>query len=164
MQYELKHNEDTALLFEADKQYKITKINKIYVKDKIPIGLVIKNNITVDDFSEWFNSRGISAKRDGVKYILEKENVQSVRELLFKNNGLGLTDHYWIAEAGSSLKWKDINYFENDYGFGKIGEDIYLGKTETRFEKGKSPHSSASGMLPKKWIIKDGTRYLLKGE
>jgi len=163
MEYELRHNDDTVLLFDITENFGISKIKKIVNKEKVPIGIMKDNSLNIADFSAWLDSRGIPAKREGIPYILEKESVQNVRELLFKNNGLGLTDHYWISEAGSDLQWKDINYFENDSGFGTLGEDIYLGTHESRVFNGKKPHSSASGMLPKKWVIKNDIRYLLKG-
>jgi hypothetical protein len=92
---------------------------------------------------------------------LEKNNVNSNRELLIKNLGLGLVDHYWIKDDNENRNWNEVNYFENE--FTDNGDDIFLGEYEINTSQEHTPNNVSSGMLPKKWIIKSGERYLMKG-
>ena len=163
MYYELRHDNDIIMILDVGKNFYIESIVHINKKEKIPIGLGETGNVTARELDEWIMDRGIPAKREGVEYILEKEEKDSVNELLIKNNCMGLRDHYWIVEEGSNLKWEDINYFENNERFGKWGDDIYLGRKIDTVDNGKTPSSSASGMQPKMWILKNGERWLLKG-
>ena len=39
----------------------------------------------------------------------------STGEYLLRNLGLSLTDHYWIKPIDSSLKWAEVNLFDNDF-------------------------------------------------
>jgi len=160
--YELRHDDDLVMLLEIDENYRICDVGETINEDKIPIGLERKNKIKTYDLSEWIMTRSIPAKREGVDYILEKENVNSINELIIKNNGLSMTDHYWIVEKDSPLKWEEINYFENDERFGKLGDDIYIGVNRENVDQGRTPSSSASGMQPKMWVIHDNERCLLK--
>ena len=162
MEYELKHKENLVLILELNEDYRIEEINEVIDEEKIPVGLKVENYIKKKDIDNWIMNRGIPAKREGIEYILDKENVENVRELLIKNNALGLTDHYWIAEKDSDLKWKDINYFENENGFEKLGDNIYLGIKEDSIEQGRTPSSSASGMQPKRWVLYGKERWLIK--
>ena len=164
-EYSLKHNNDTVLLLDIDEKYRFTKA-VIVNKEKVPLGLLEKNDtIDIYEFNDWFNNRGIPVKRDGIEYILQKEKKETVNELLIKNNGLGLCDHYWIEETKLNTKWADINYFDNDNNFNRLGDDIYLGKkNELEIKEDKTPNCSLSGMQPKRWILINGERWLLKGK
>ena len=160
--YELRHDNDLVMFLEVDENYRISNIGEIINKNKIPIGLEKNSKIKTYDMNEWVTARSIPAKREGIDYILEKENVNSVNELIIKNNGLSMTDHYWIVEKNSYLEWGEINYFENDERFGKLGDDIYIGKNQENVDQGRTPSSSASGMQPKMWVLYKNKKCLLK--
>ena len=160
--YELRHDNELVMFLEIDENYRVCGIGGISNKNKIPIGLGKNNRIDSYDMNEWVMTRSIPAKREGIDYILEKENVNSVNELIIKNNGLSMTDHYWIAEKDLPLRWEEINYFENDERFGKLGDDIYIGISQENVDQGRTPSSSASGMQPKMWVIYNDKRCLLK--
>ena len=163
MEYELKHNNDPVMALEINENFRISGIGEIFDRSKTPVGLEKNKKIDSYDMNAWLNSRAIPEKREGKDYILEKENVNSINELIIKNNGLSMTDHFWIAEKGLDLKWEDINYFENDGRFGKMGDDVYIGIKQEVIDQGRTPSSSASGMQPKMWVLYNTReRWLLK--
>lgn len=77
--------------------------------------------------------------------------------------GLSLTDHYWMQPIDRELHWSDLNFYENDFGddlgdlltgIGKIDMDQNISQF--------SPSSSVNGEMKKKWVIRDGRRFLMK--
>ena len=165
MEYELRHNNDVVVIVNVNDNFRVDRISKPYINtEKLPVGLLQHDgqNIDTHEFNEWILSRGIPAKRENADYIFDKENVNSARELVFKNDGLSMTDHYWIVPKNSQLRWENVNYFDNDIDFGKHGDAIYLGKDEEIIADGRTPSSSASGMQPKIWVIHENQRWMLK--
>jgi hypothetical protein len=78
------------------------------------------------------------------------------------NHGLSLSDQYWVKRPDDTEAWEDINYFNNhfseDLGRMLMGQKAVLGNEDLA-----SPDNTSDGMLPKRWVIKDGTRFLQKG-
>jgi hypothetical protein len=161
MNYTLCHGAIPVCELIFDEDYHIEQIGAIFDRDRMPVGLRGAKKPASYDFTVWFFSRGIPARRDGLEFILEKEGAETVGELIVKNKGLSLCDHYWVKPDGDTSEWKDVNFFDN--AFGKAGENIYIGEYEEEVDDGITPNSLSSGMLPKKWIIKDGIRCLVKG-
>jgi hypothetical protein len=147
-----------------DKDYDVENIIKIYDKARIPVGLDKKYLNRKKEVNKWLNDRAISDKRTGLKLILELNNVKSKKELVIKNNALGLCDCYWIKSEKDTRKWENVNYFDNI--FDEKGNNIYLGTYTEKSSKDSTlytPNNNSSGNLPKAWIKrKDGT-YLIKG-
>jgi hypothetical protein len=161
MDYTVYHNNHPVCAVALDEDYRIEKVRKIYEEEHLPLGLHRGGGISGYDINNWFFGRAIPEKRAGLESILEKERVESNRELLVRNLGLSLSDHYWIKEEKEQREWNDVNFFENS--FGERGSDIYIGE-EGDIEGGDlTPNGASSGMLPKKWVIRDGKRLLLKG-
>ena len=147
-----------------DDKYSILKIEKVYDKERLPIGLYTKQ-LNVSDLNEWLFSRAIPQKRTGLKFILEATNTSSNKELLIKNLGLGLTDNYWIKPEKLDLSWEKVNFFENN--FSEVVNSVYLkhsSKKDIAIDADKlTPNNASSGMLPKGWICKSNKRYMIKG-
>ena len=108
-------------------------------------------------FRDWFTSRKIPASRAHLDELQQKTGL-SMDQLLEKSWGLSLSDSYWIKPVEENVKWKDINFFENDFT-DDVGEFLVEGK-----ELGSlfSPSNTTDGVMKKKWIIKNGIRYLVK--
>jgi hypothetical protein len=161
MNYLILHNDYPVCTVDIDENYRIERIQKIHDRNRLPVGIRETEEIRAADIDTWLFSRAIPEKRGGLELILEHHNVESNRELLIKNLGLGLSDHYWIMSEGSGHTWKEINFFENT--FGGEEDDIFIGNTKGKFNRERTPNGVSSGMLPKKWIIQSGERYLMKG-
>jgi hypothetical protein len=60
------------------------------------------------------------------------------------------------------LAWKDVNFFHNEFSEDLGG--ILLGNFQNAGNRTfVSPDASSSGFLPKRWIISEGKRILMKG-
>lgn len=148
-----------------DRMYEIINI------DYAP--LILKNYYKEDNdtlvllrrLSEWFKGRGIPSWRDKIDLLLHRLNIITPTELLDKAFGLSLSDQYWIKPYDSSLKYDDINFFDNDFDYAEFLEASLSinSKTIKKEASLKTPNNTTDGMLKKAWIIEDGTRYLLKG-
>lgn len=159
MIYNLKHEDKLIAVFQIeDNRYiKNIKINKNNTKF-LPIG--VSNG---SELKNWIEIRGIPVTRQGLKAELQWLGVQSSFELMLLNNGLSLSDHYWICEINSDLSWSDVNLYVNDFKSTyslDLSDDVQSIAGKTNF----TPSTSLRGDLKKKWII-DGKRVrrLVKG-
>ncbi|MBQ9421021.1 MAG: HipA domain-containing protein [Lachnospiraceae bacterium] len=105
----------------------------------------------------WWQKRSIPLSQDGVAEMLRDNGYDGPAEYLTHNLGLSLTDYYWIKPVGSSLRWKQVNLFDNDFG------EIISKEESTDRLHSYTPNSTLQGQLEKKWIIRDGKRLLIKG-
>ena len=114
---------------------------------------------------DWFKGRGIPSWRDKLDLLLHRLNVETTTELLDKAFGLSLSDQYWIKPCDLSIKYDDINFFDNDFDYSEFMEaSLSLNSKTVKSEKSlKTPNNTTDGMLKKAWIIENNTRYLLKG-
>jgi hypothetical protein len=161
-------NKEIALIELEHNTNVISKIYEIYNLDYAP--LAFKNAVNkktennVKALNEWFKGRGIPSWRKDIEKLLERLNVASPEELLNKAYGLSLSDQYWIKEEKQvDLKWKDINFFTNNFEY-KGYLEISLSSTysENRIDL-HSPNNTTDGMLQKAWVIENGDRVLVKG-
>ena len=79
----------------------------------------------------------------------------------FRNRGIPS----WIKEQKSSVKWKDINFFENDFQYKGYLQASLSNSSEEKVSKMElmSPNNTTDGMLQKGWIIENKKRILVKG-
>lgn len=158
-----------VLLAEMDKSNTFQEIYEYYDINYAPLSLYNAYNHNEDvlvALNSWFKGRGIPAWRQNIEKLLERLNVVSPTELLNKAYGLSLSDQYWIKGERQNLKWKDINFFMNDFEY-KDYLDISLNynsrESSTRISL-HSPNNTTDGMVKKGWIIdKDNNRVLVKG-
>ncbi len=134
-------------------------LQSFYVEDDF------NNNIFRTNLSEWFKGRGIPSWRDKLDLLLHRLNIYTPDELLDKAFGLSLSDQYWIKPFDSSIKYNDINFFDNDFNYSEFLEaSLSLNSKKVEKEESlKTPNNTTDGMIKKAWVIEDGTRYLLKG-
>lgn len=126
----------------------------------LPFGIVKKSSTLRKDISNWMNGRIIPASRKNFYHILETLNIRSTRELPESSLWLSLSDQYWFKPKESKIEWKDVNFFENEFS-DDVGKIIVGGNVDN--PDLFSPCNTSDGYLPKKWIIKNGERLLLKG-
>ena len=158
-----------VLLAEMDESNTFQEIYEYYDINYAPLHLYNAYNQNKDALialNIWFKGRGIPAWRQNIEKLLERLNVVSPTELLNKAYGLSLSDQYWIKGERQNLKWKDINFFMNDFEY-KDYLDVSLNynsrESSTRISL-HSPNNTTDGMVKKGWIIdKDNNRVLVKG-
>ena len=150
--YLILHKNIPVITVSLNHKYAIEKIEKIHNNERIPIGLE-KQKLNIENINDWFFSRAIPQKREGLSYILNATDTKNNMELLVKNLGLGLIDNYWIKKENSNLKWEEVNFFDNNFSNEVNG--IYLNRSDKINEEildKINPNNASSGMLPKGWI------------
>ena len=168
MEYVLFHKEIPVLNFELDDDLYLTRINEIYNEKHTPVGIL--NNAfdeTTGALRSWWKNRAIPASRQYLRETLDLLRIKTSDELLSKCHGLSLSDHYWVrnlTDKENNLRWQDINFFENNFSedIGKILTGNF-GIADIGSISFLSPDGSTDGWLPKKWIIENNQRILLKG-
>lgn len=111
---------------------------------------------STQDFAAWWRDRAVPKTQGFILEVLWQNNIPTTQSFLLRNLGLSLNDHYWVKPQGSSLNWNDVSLFTNDFTEGfpfsqDAGQAIQF-----------SPSASTGGDLPKRWVIKEGKRYLIK--
>lgn len=158
--YVLKHKDLDVAMVQVDLLTgAIDYVLEVYLPEELPVGC----DETGDGLIEWWKSRAIPDTRRGIQKILRHLNEKTNLSLMLSTYGLSLTDHFWMQPIGMELYWKDLNFHENDFS-DKLGnlltdsEKIDLEENISKF----SPSSSVNGEMKKKWVIREGVRYLLK--
>ena len=107
---------------------------------------------------KWWDDRSIPLTRDQIYAFLSNAGYSTPAQYLIKNLGLSLTDYYWIKDINSSVQWKDVNLYENEFH-----ENILLSVPDSKEPMSYSPNSSLQGNIEKTWTIINGERCLIKG-
>ena len=114
-----------------------------------------------DHISRWWRNRQIPIRQGRVEEMLRAKGFDEPSEYLLRNLGLSLTDYYWLKPIDSSLRWRDVNLFENDFRDNLLTDGV-KGHTN-RSVDALTPNSSLRGELEKSWVIRNGKRTLVKG-
>lgn len=169
--FELLNKDVVILRFEyAAELHVILSIESLVNPEYAPPAIVgADGSICVEDLRRWWTHRAIPTSRLWFDRLLEALDIESWNpvELIERNHALSLSDRYWVREAGSSLTWEDVNFFDNSFsdGLGRVTLDTPINPylvdaTSIDF---LSPDSTTGGNLQKRWAIgEDGRRYLLK--
>jgi hypothetical protein len=162
VEYILKHKDvEVAGLSFNDKNI-IDNIVTVYNKDHFPAGVVQEDGrIHVGRIEDWWVGRGIPGERERFYEVLKEINVKNKNELLIKSFGISLTDHYWVCPKDVHLKWKEVNFYENDFSF-DIGDAFFYRSKKDTYNL-RAPDNSSDGKLIKRWSVIDGKRMLIKG-
>lgn len=162
-QFLLKHEDDVCAVVAIDGYNDIIGI-RITNTDKLPL-LSVRNGKSIDEnLKDWLKNRGVPAKRKRLHIELQAMKCGSPFELMLKNLGLSLVDHFWVCPIDNKSKWRDINFYTNNFRSAltlEIKDDF----TEINNKINFTPSASLKGDLKKKWIIdkSNNVRYLVKG-
>lgn len=136
----------------------------VYLPEEMPPGIRRDGR----NLRDWWKLRGIPDSRAGFRQVLECLDEPTGQSLMLASYGLSLTDHYWMQPLGQELYWKDLNFYDNDFSddLGNLLTDSAEAGAEDKYEPVKisvySPASSVNGDMKKKWVIRGGSRYLMK--
>lgn len=157
----LKHKDlDVAMMKMDVRTGMIEYILSVYLPEELPAGCAPDGT----GLGEWWKLRAIPDSRKGIRQVLSRLSEETCQSLMLSSYGLSLTDHYWIQPVGQELYWKDLNFYENDFT-DKLGDILTDSERDQSVSDGiskLSPSVSVNGDMKKKWIIRDGRRYLLK--
>lgn len=157
----LKHKDlDVAMMKMDVRTGMIEYILSVYLPEELPAGCAPDGT----GLGEWWKLRAIPDSRQGIRQVLSRLSEATSQSLMLSSYGLSLADHYWIQPVGQELYWKDLNFYENDFG-DELGDILTDSERERSVSGGiskLSPSVSVNGDMKKKWIIRGGRRYLLK--
>ena len=106
--------------------------------------------------------RRMSASRDDANKILDAFNARSVYELVFMGHGLSFVDKLWYRAPGSTERWEDINFYDNDWD-GGFGAAILADDYEKLASCSPDvPDMTTGGHLRKAWERSEGCVQLIK--
>lgn len=158
--YVLKHKDiDVAMLRMDSFTGMLDYVLEVYRPEELPLGCGPDGS----GLEKWWRIRAIPDTRRGIQQALHSVGEETSQSLMLSAFGLSLTDHYWMQPIDRELYWKDINFYENAFSdelgnllsdSGKVDVDKHISKF--------SPCSSVNGEMKKKWVVKDGKRYLMK--
>lgn len=163
MNYTLMHKDIPVVEIALDDGgTKITRVGKLARGENLPVGVLIaRGKADRVALNTWWADRFIPSARSGLVEALNQLGYPDSQQVISRNLGLSLSDHYWVKPAGSGLSWSEVNFFEN--GFSPDVGDALLGKLNKASGIDlRSPDWTCDGNLRKRWAILDGKRCLVK--
>jgi len=163
MAYLLKHKDIDVALLVINEEGNVVTVKEVFQSEHLPLSCVMEDGkINSKRLSQWWDERGIPASREQYHAVMAEIGVTGKNRLLLECNGLSLTDHYWIANENESKKWKDVNFYENEFDRGIGGLFFNRKKTDGNYNR-YTPDISSDGNLRKRWEINKNTdRILIK--
>ena len=140
----------------------IQRIDALFRGGHLPVGVSVRRGMADRAaFNAWWTDRFIPSARSGLVDALSQLGFPNPQQVISRNLGLSLSDHYWVKPASSNLSWSEVNFFEN--GFSPDVGDALLGKLNKASGIDlRSPDWTCDGNLRKRWAILDGKRCLIK--
>jgi hypothetical protein len=163
MAYLLKHRDiDAALLIINEEGY-IVSVKEVFKPEHLPLSCLTEDGkVNPKRLSQWWNERGIPSSRENYQAVMAEIGVTGKNRLLLECNGLSLTDHYWIAGENETKKWKNVNFYENEFDLA-IGSLFFNRRKNDGIYDRNTPDISSDGNLRKRWEINNnGDRVLIK--
>ena len=160
--YILKHKEIPVISFKLNTDsYEVEAINKIFEAERLPFGYRNgKETSYINQLNKWIDHRGISESRKDYEDTLYVTNAGSAKDLSVYSLGLNLTDHYWLHSEKHDYKWRDLNFFDNEFN-DLVLKRIYPSDKDNDTSN-IHPDFSVDGSLIKKWVYDVKDRILIK--
>jgi hypothetical protein len=164
MEYLLLHGETPVIEFDIDKDSRFVSRLNILNELFSPINQKGDEEVRNIMLNYWLGNRCIPNSREGIERIRKYYKMNEIKDIMLANNGLSLSDHYWIDKKPFINKWDKINLFENKYDerIGKVIFDKRLKIVESADKTEPSPEACTGGRIRKKWINENGNNYLIK--
>lgn len=151
---EFKYNDQTGNLTPGE----------VWDEWRAPLGTVTRGGKgSAQGLRTWWKMRAIPESRDGLAARLQALGIEDPAAIPFKSLGLSLSDQYWVRPAGRDIRWEDVNYFDNGFAEEPLGAGESTKVAWVACIGLNSPDNTSEGVLPKRWITRDGVPTLLKG-
>ncbi len=163
MKYTLMHKDDPVAEFDFDeKRSGLKKIITVYSKELMPPGSMnIDGTCTKKSFEVWWNERSMPKDKAGVDYLLSCICLKNISQLKLKGMALSLQDCYWMRKSDVDLKWKSVNFFENEFS-NDVSSILYGMKFDAYGFDLRSPENTTAGYTKKYWNYNNGQITLIK--
>ena len=110
----------------------------------------------------WLETRRSAKHRAEIARMLRNLGMTDLKSFIDVSLGLTLTDTMWVKEEHSDSKWADVNLYDNEFSE-IVSQTAFMGGVSDLSFKTTSPEYGTDGMLPKCWIRRNDSVYLLKG-
>lgn len=168
----LKHKDTELLRFDWVKPFGVKNVElNSSARQFLPLDLRKVNekaNPRQFDYAleEWLLSRTMPIHRSYVKEILaslgfDPKDPRYLKELVELCKGLSLNDVYWIDFDDNSLKWDEINLYDNEFSK-ELAEIAFSGAGKLKKAFTTSPEITTNGVLAKCWRREKDGIYLYK--
>ena len=163
MAFLLKHKDIDVALLLLNEDGNFVTLREVFSPDHLPLSCVMEDGkVNPKRLSLWWDERGIPSSRENFREVIAEIGAVGKNRLLLECNGLSLTDHYWITQENDTRKWKNVNFYENDFDHA-LGSLFFNRKKKDGIYGRNTPDISSDGNLRKRWDIeKDGNRVLVK--
>ena len=112
--------------------------------------------------SKLVRSRCISGNREDRSEILDAFGARSEIDLVLMGRGVSLIDQLWYRTPGSTERWEDVNFFDNDWD-GAFRTSVLAGDYDGLAACSPNvPDLTTRGHLRKAWEKRDEGIFLLK--
>lgn len=155
--FDFEYNDEEHLIVKFERNY---PDNEAYA----PFGLIKDDNIDKNQFNKWWKNRQIPASRNGLKELLERNNIydEDGFDLLdTKAYCLSLSDQYWVKMLDEDILWEDVNFFDNEFSE-DVGKLLFDGLKSSVDLNLNTPDMTSNGNYLKRWKIINNDRYLVK--
>ena len=155
--FDFEYNDEEHLIVKFERNY---PDNEAYA----PFGLIKDDNIDKNQFNKWWKNRQIPASRNGLKELLERNNIydEDGFDLLdTKAYCLSLSDQYWVKMLDENILWEDVNFFDNEFSE-DVGKLLFDGLKASVDLNLNTPDMTSNGNYLKRWKIINNDRYLVK--
>lgn len=149
-------NKDTPVLKFAYVTEGISKVFKEieWLSNQKPLGY--------GDLNKWLESRQIAKHRDSIENLLKEINCYNLDGFLRTTHGLSLNDTFWVKEADSPLRWREVSLYSNPFDE-VISRIAFEGGLYGKQFNATSPEFGVDGNYKKCWIREKEDIFLLKG-
>ena len=163
MNYTLMHKDIPVVEIALDDGgTKITRVGELYHGEDLPVGVPITwDKADRAALNAWWTDRFIPSARSGLVDALSQLGFPNPQQVISRNLGLSLSDHYWVKPASSNLSWHNVNFFENPFSE-DVGDSLFGAPAKKEGFDFSSPDNTSDGFLKKRWKILDGKRCLIK--
>ena len=113
MRYYLMHENTKVAMLDIDSAGQVLKAgigNNELSNSLVPVGIS-----NLDELKKWVKNRGIPISRQSIKQDLTKIGNYDTFDLMLLNNGISLTDHYWIKNINDANTWETVNPYTNNF-------------------------------------------------
>lgn len=155
MNYYILMNKDVPVIEfkKVDKEFNCHyELSKILNNDLIPYGF--------DSIQTWLNSRKAPSNRKHMREFFIAANIRSIEGFINVTHCTSLNDTFWVCEQDSTLKWKDVSLYCND--FDELTSEAAINGCSVGSLSIPSPELTTNGLYAKCWIKENNKPFLLK--
>lgn len=113
------------------------------------------------DLTSFLERRKAPKHRKHIEELLLQYGCDDLKGFLDVTHALSLNDTFWVKKAGSSLHWKQVSLYDNEFNE-IVAKAAFDGSVSSPSVSSTSPEFGTDGYYAKCWVKKDSGIYLYK--